>query len=507
MAGVRISGFSSGLDIDAIVKQLMKAERTKLDKLKQNQTSLTWQQDQFREISTSLVDFRNNKLSQYNTLNSMSAKTSQVSGNAAAVSITSTNSGASGSISVSVNNLATSATYLGQTGASAVTPATTMADLHKTGATPKSTAVEIGNGAINRSFAFSESDLVSDVLARINADKELNVTAMVGSNGQISFRSNSTGAGAITVKADSIIVDDATVKPVKVAGKDASYTVNGIVQTSKTNTISVNGYNLLLKAESGMNGESTISSRVDTDAIVSTLKSFIADYNAILDKVNGKLNEQRYRNFSPLTEEQKADMKESEITLWETKAKSGLLKGDSALSSLVSGMRTSLSSTVDTGSGSPILTGQSIGIVTGQWSEHGKLYIEDENKLRSMIESNPDEVIALFMAKPSTAPSTPGTGIATNKDYGIFQRLSTTLMDALTALSDKAGTSAYSSDKNSTFKSNSVLGEQLRALDTKISDMNSYLVRKENQYYKQFTAMETAMNRYSSQSSSFSSFV
>ncbi|WP_339278963.1 flagellar filament capping protein FliD [Paenibacillus sp. FSL W8-1187] len=506
MAGVRISGFTSGLDIDAIVKQLMKAERTKLDKLKQSQTSITWQQEQYREISTSLVDFRNNKLSKYNTLNAMSAKTSEISGNTSAVSITSTNSGASGSLSVSVGNLATSASYLAKTGASSVNAATTMGELHQSGVT-KSTSIKVTNGTAESTFTFADTDLVSDVLTKINSDKSLNVTAMIGSNGQISFRSNSTGAGSIIVESPSIIVNDSSSQPVSVAGKDATYVVNGITQTSSTNSVSVNGYNLLLKAESGSNGDSIVTSRVNTDAIVSTLKSFIADYNDILDKVNSKLNEQRYRTFAPLTEEQKADMKENEITLWESKAKSGLLKGDSALSALISGMRTSLSSSVNTGTGSSISTVQSIGIVTGQWTDYGKLYIEDEQKLRSMIESNPDEVIALFMAKPESSTVAPGTSIATNKDYGVFQRLSTTLMDALTALSEKAGTSAYSSDKNSTFKSNSVLGEQLRALDTKISDMNSFLIRKENQYYKQFTAMETAINRYSSQSSSFSSFV
>jgi flagellar hook-associated protein 2 len=49
------------------------------------------------------------------------------------------------------------------------------------------------------------------------------------------------------------------------------------------------------------------------------------------------------------------------------------------------------------------------------------------------------------------------------------------------------------------------MGDQLRAFDTRIAEMNRKLTMKETQYYKQFTAMETAMNKYNSTSSSLSS--
>ena len=79
-------------------------------------------------------------------------------------------------------------------------------------------------------------------------------------------------------------------------------------------------------------------------------------------------------------------------------------------------------------------------------------------------------------------------------------------MNTLTALSQKAGTSAYSTDKKGTFIANSMLSEQLRDIDNRITDMNAKLKRKEDQYYAKFSEMESAINRYSSQSSSFASF-
>ncbi|RFU63941.1 flagellar filament capping protein FliD [Peribacillus glennii] len=55
---VRIGGLASGMDIDQLVGDLMKAERIPLDKLKQNKQILEWQRDDFRSINTLLLDFR-----------------------------------------------------------------------------------------------------------------------------------------------------------------------------------------------------------------------------------------------------------------------------------------------------------------------------------------------------------------------------------------------------------------------------------------------------------------
>jgi flagellar hook-associated protein 2 len=56
---IRIGGLASGMDIDLIVSDLMKAERTRVDKLYQNKQTLQWQQEFYREINTRLLSFRN----------------------------------------------------------------------------------------------------------------------------------------------------------------------------------------------------------------------------------------------------------------------------------------------------------------------------------------------------------------------------------------------------------------------------------------------------------------
>jgi flagellar hook-associated protein 2 len=51
------------------------------------------------------------------------------------------------------------------------------------------------------------------------------------------------------------------------------------------------------------------------------------------------------------------------------------------------------------------------------------------------------------------------------------------------------------------------MGDQLTAFERRITELNARLARIETQYYKQFTAMETGMNKYNSAASSLASFL
>lgn len=54
----RISGLASGLDTENIIKDLMKVEQTKVDKVKQQKQLVTWQQQSYREVSSLLLGFQ-----------------------------------------------------------------------------------------------------------------------------------------------------------------------------------------------------------------------------------------------------------------------------------------------------------------------------------------------------------------------------------------------------------------------------------------------------------------
>ena len=69
-----------------------------------------------------------------------------------------------------------------------------------------------------------------------------------------------------------------------------------------------------------------ITVSLDVDGIYETIEKFVNDYNTLIEEINAKLDEKLHRDFSPLTDEQKEEMKDKEIEKWEEKAQSGLLR-------------------------------------------------------------------------------------------------------------------------------------------------------------------------------------
>lgn len=55
---IRLTGLSSGLDVDALVKKMMAAEQTKLDKAKQQQQTVQWRQEAYQDIIKDIKDLQ-----------------------------------------------------------------------------------------------------------------------------------------------------------------------------------------------------------------------------------------------------------------------------------------------------------------------------------------------------------------------------------------------------------------------------------------------------------------
>jgi flagellar hook-associated protein 2 len=501
MAGLRISGFSSGLDIDDMVKKLMKAQRAPLDKLNQKKTTMEWQREQYRDLNLKIVDFRNNKLMNYSMPSAISGKKATVTGNTTAVTAKANPNAVTGSMSIEVTSLATAAALKSDAtgGIGKVDTSKTLAELKGqlgyTGSGSLSFTIKNGD-ATETTITVNENDTLASVVDSINRSSA-NVNAFLDSQtGKLSVASKTTGAGTLSVTADSgnFLTNFGLAGT---DGADAKVVINGIATTRASNTFTENGIEFTLNA-AAPGSTSTITIGTDTDRILETIKSFITEYNGILDAVNSKLNEEKFRKYTPLTAEQKEEMKDKEIELWEEKAKSGLIRRDSTLTPMLSDMRLALMTNVDVnGQGKNLFE---LGIGTGDWTQKGKLVIQDEAKLRAAIESDPDNVVALF-TQWTTETDPNKKKQATTPDNGLFNRLSNILSGAMESLSKRVGTSPYITDKNASFKPESTMGEELRLLDNRISDMVRLMTNKETQYYKQFTAMETAMNRYNSQSS------
>ncbi|WP_313639232.1 flagellar filament capping protein FliD [Paenibacillus sp.] len=332
-------------------------------------------------------------------------------------------------------------------------------------------------GTNNLSFKGNQS--LSDVVSYINTN-----TATLGGataslvSGQLVVTSGGVEQ-TISGTAANLVKGTATTE-----GVVAKYTINGTSLENDSNSFAVNGVQLTLLATTNINGTDTpakVSKQVDTDKAVATVKGFIDDYNALITSLNAKIDEAKYRTFTPLTDDQKKDMKESDITAWTEKAKSGLLKNDDVIKTILSSMRMDITEKLGDLS--------DIGITTGSYFEKGKLYL-DESKLRTALNNNSQGVMDLLQG-PQSSP-----------DTGLFDKLSARVSDALNSISERAGTNKYSGDLTSSYKEESVMGKKLKDYNTRISDMLTMLNNAETRYYKQFSAMETAMNKLQAQSSS-----
>ncbi|WP_413374352.1 flagellar filament capping protein FliD [Paenibacillus taichungensis] len=503
MATTRIMGMASGMDIESIVKQLMTAEKKPLDKLNQNKQVMEWKREGYRETSVKLVTFAQSKISDiFSKASALNAQTTKVTGNTTAVTAKATSS-ASGVMDITVGSLAKAASTKSL---NAPTNTGSETDWGKVLLSDISGVNGAGQVKINgASITIDTTETLNSFVDKINSTKAAGVTAIYNSStGEVSITSKTTGAAGNSIELDDSINSTGVFSSLGLGAKlaggtDSSYIVNGLEMTNSSNTFTLNGVELTLNSVSTQATHIDVSK--DTDKIVETVQSFVDAYNELLSFLNTKVNEEKYSKYPPLTSDQKSGMSESEVDLWTNKAKSGMLKRDSILENTISEMRAAMVQGVKLADGTSLNLTQ-LGITTGGYETKGKLIL-DQDKLKTALNSNPDIVNDFFATNYSTSFS--------NTEYtqsdGVFAKMKKISTKALNSLNTTAGTSKVSSELSAAFINDSIMGNQLRTLDTRISDMESRLTNKENSYYKKFTAMETAINKYNNTSSSLSSFM
>lgn len=509
---MRIGGLASGMDTETIISDLMKARRLPLDKIMQKKQYTEWQRDDYRTVNKKLFDFRNlanDTMLRQSTFVQKTVTTSSPDD----ISVKNINSTSNFSGSISVQRLATQATMRSEEKISA-TPIDVNAKLSTSAGLSGTQTITIAaikaDGTLQTdtedyTFTFNPAEKsLQNVLDEINKDS--NVSAFYDSyTGKISMTAKNSGDNAAgneieisgtggfvaftKLSVNNFIASTTNIDGKGVAGSEglnAKFTLDGLVTERSSNTFTINGFELNLKKETAIGTNITFSSTTDTDKILESVTKFIDEYNKLIENLNGEISEKKYRDFAPLSTEQKADMKEKEIELWEEKAKSGTLRNDSIISSALSKMRTTLNSAVGGVSGADRLS--EIGINTSKdYLHNGKLII-DETKLREAISKDPNQVYELFAANGTAEKD--GT---LNADNGIARRLVSVLDNVRKQVIEKAGSD---SAVNNTF----TLGDALNNYDSQITRFEDRLKSVEDRYWKQFTAMEKAIQQANSQS-------
>lgn len=481
---MRISGLASGMDIDSIVENLMQAERVPLDKLEQKKQSMEWQRDDFREISTMMFNLDKMLFDVVMKQSTYIKKSVNIS-DSNMISINNKNSTVDFAGSIKVKSLATASRVV--SGSTGVTDSSKTLDQLFPG---MSGTQKIKVQAINSKGELEEKELefdpstatLNDVISQVN--QKTGVSMFFDSQtGKLSATSKNTGAESITltdVSGDLFSNLKLTgSEAISTKGTNALIEYNGIETTRTSNTFTINGFEITLK-QADPNKEVTFNSKPDVDAIADTIVKFVDEYNKLVEKLNTKLTEKKYRDYQPLTSEQRKAMEEKDIELWEEKAKSGTLRGDSVLSSSLTKMRTNLYSPVSGLSGINQLA--EIGITTTKnYLDGGKLEI-DMDKLKEAISKDPNGVYTLFAQKGDTT-----------EEKGLGQRLRDSLKSTMESIEKKAG---KATSVNNTF----TIGRLLNNVNDQMDSLKSKLVDIESRYYRQFTAMEQAIQKANSQS-------
>jgi len=355
-----------------------------------------------------------------------------------------------------------------------------------------------------------KTETLSQVLARINNTTEANVTIQYDELAdKFTLTSKQLGDGNNLVVED---VDGSFLAALglsegaeRIEGQDAIIEINGRQVVRSSNQFTINGVTYNLKEAHPTDSEGdTVTVEMDVDKAVENIRNFINKYNEVIDYLNGKINEKYDRNFPPLTDAQKAEMKDSDIEKWEAKAKTGLLRNDDILRRMLTSMRTAMYEPVEGCS----LTMKDIGIGTTSYLDGGKLTI-DEDKLRKALMENPDEVAKLLNGVDPENPAYYRTFTAEQKasrynKSGVFHRIADILEDHISIYRDSYGNKGILLEKagmegDSTYKDN-MLTKELEDYDKRINAMIERLTRKEENYYKRFAALEAYISQMNAQS-------
>ena len=353
---------------------------------------------------------------------------------------------------------------------------------------------------------YNKDTALETVLNDINSNTEAGVSVSFSkTTNQFVFTAKETGAGG-RVEIGGELGErlfgkvDVTDKDHYTAGQDAKFTatINGqkMEFSRSSNTFDLDGMSITLNGTFEVkDGETpvTFSSKTDTDKIIDVVKTMVEDYNAIVSEVKKAYSDMPLEKsdgsrYKPLTDEDKADMTESEIKAYEEKAKTGILFMDRDLSSLYSALR---SAVAPGGSDGSFL--RSIGIKTSY--EDGLTTLSlDENALREALEQNPDQVKDAFTKSKENGAAIDGLMASIQK---VTDRYAATTGATKGILIEKAG-SKYSPSA----ALNNTLLEQMKDIDKQVDKWQAKMSDKVDYYTNKFTQLEMLIAQMNSQSSS-----
>ncbi len=224
------------------------------------------------------------------------------------------------------------------------------------------------------------------------------------------------------------------------------------------------------------------------DAIYKSIKDMFTEYNKLIKSMDEAYNADSSKGYEPLTDDEKDAMSDTEVEKWETKIKDSLLRKDSTLNSVINTLKNDMASSFTINGKSYSLASfgiATLGYFTAGENEKGVYHIDgdkddtstsgNDDKLRAAIASDPETVVSFFSQLCTKVYTDLGNKMAASSVSSIY-----------TVYNDKQMNTQYSE------------------YNTKISEAADKVTTWEDYYYSKFSAMESALAKLNSQSSSLS---
>jgi len=440
-------GLGSGLDTTAIVKALVDADKSAKQNQITRQTSInTSQISGVGTLKSVLASFQAAIKNLGDTKTPQFLGYSATSADPKVLTAVASNTAVSGTYSIKINNLATSSKVA--TAAFAGGP---------TSAIPSGTLTITQNG-VSRPVTIDANATLQSVRDAINTQQGVNgfsaniVTDSFGS--RLVLGSTTTGAGSditlsgiagLEVNAGQQMGATPTATSAGAIGDfaaDASFTVDGLALTSKSNTVNqaISGLTLNLVAATGT---TTVTVGPNSDGLKKSIQTFVDAYNQVVNSVNTLTKPTLDADGKPTV--------------------AAALTGDPLARSILASIREPL---VTTGAGDKLTVLSQLGITTNQ--KTGALDF-DSTKFSTAMDTQKlgGEIQKLFLGDPAA------TGTAAK---GLLERMN----DSITPYTVTGNNGILDARSASLAKIKTNLASQQEALDRRIETLTATLTKKYN---------------------------
>lgn len=345
------------------------------------------------------------------------------------------------------------------------------------------------------SFSFSEDTSVKDMMRKINASEAGVKMSYSSLENSFTLTSNNYGVDAeikIDGDAQGFLAGIGLTRTAAnyEQGTNLEVEINGQLLESGGNSVTVDGTTFSF-AGVAEGTEFSVGIEKDYSAITDTIKSFVEEYNKLIEEVYELLDQKPDKDYYFLADADKEDLdlSDKQEEKWEEKAKLGLLYHDSTISAAMTRLRTSLMGTVEAADGKTISL-SAIGIKTSNdYKDHGKLIL-DEETLKTSITEYGEDIMRLF----------------SDKENGVMTKFADALEYAVGTTGDKGTLINKAGAKTGTSATDNFIYNQMKRITSRIKTLESRYENEQNRLWKKYSRMESMLGTFNSQSASLSSY-